>query len=211
MVEFSSGSFPTNTVCGGHPGFSVAPYARTAFTPSADFNGAITPITNGMLGTRFEINFHVGCEHPSPSSNCWIPAGGTFYDADMETGISRSTLGPSDNRRLPDGRPSLAGEQDPLAKANAAWLRSPNRWELLRYPKYVVADKGERLVWVHNDKAAPQVVRAFFQLEAGFMAYMGPGSVEGWKPTTALEKQLVKAQDTKSWWVNTQDMVITIY
>lgn len=22
MVEFSSGSFPTNTVCGGHPGFS---------------------------------------------------------------------------------------------------------------------------------------------------------------------------------------------
>ncbi|KAL9008810.1 MAG: hypothetical protein Q9173_006102 [Seirophora scorigena] len=200
-----------NNVCAGHPGFTVPARSTTSFTPSADFNGALTPITNGILGTRFEINMAVGCADPARTPNCHIPLGGTFYDASMEMGVSAATLGPRDNRRLPDGRPSLAGEQDPLAKANAAWLRSPHRWELLRYPRYLVAHRGERLVWVYSDKDAPFVVRTFFQLEAGFQAYMAPGSVEGWKPRTALEKQLTKAQDEKSVWVHTQDMVIMVY
>lgn len=151
-----------------------------------------------------------GCA--SPAANCPIPPGGTFYDASMEMGLSPATLGPLDHRPLPDGRPSLAGEQDPLAKANAAWLRSPRRWELLRYPRYLVAaHRGERLVWVYSDKEAPFVVRAFFQLEAGFQAYMAPGSVKGWKPRTALEKELTRVQDEKSVWVRTQDMVVTVY
>ena len=204
-VESSSGTFPTTTTCGGIPGLTVSPYATAHFTPSANFNGALTPIENGILGTRFEINFsdtaHPGC---------------TWYDADMELGLSPATIGPSDNRqRLNNNQrlASLAGEQDPLAKANAAWLRSPNRWRLLAYPKYIVADKGARLVWVYNDKAAPQIVQAFFQLEAGFLAYMGPGSVagQGGLPQGSLAQLLREAQDQKTWFVDTQDMTVTVY
>ncbi|KAI4139310.1 MAG: hypothetical protein L6R39_006357 [Caloplaca ligustica] len=199
------GWFPTNTVCNGHPGITVAPFASTPFYPGGNWAGALTPVLNGMLGTRFEINFNV------PSTQ-YAKAGSTWYDADMEFGISAGTIGPSDHRpRYGTNWPSLAGEADPLAKANAAWLRSPKRWELLHYPAYVVADKGSRLVWVYNDKGSPDIVRAFFQLEADFQAYMGPGSVPGVIPTTELSKQLTKSQDEKSWIVDTQDMTITIY
>ncbi|KAI4129794.1 MAG: hypothetical protein LQ338_002045 [Usnochroma carphineum] len=206
-VETSSGTFTTTTICNGFPGIAVPPSARTAFHPSLTWTGALTPILNGITGTRFELNF-------AASSTGWIPAGGTMYDADMELGISPATLGPSDHRLLPDGSPSLAGEQDPLEKATEAWLRSPNRWELLKYPKYVVAaDQGKRLAWVYNDKDAPGIVRAFFQLEAGFQAYMGAGSVAGNEAPErgSVEAQLMKAQDRMSWWVGTREMTVTIY
>lgn len=132
----------------------------------------------------------------------------------MEMGLSASTLAPTDHRPRKNNKqefPSVAGEQDPLAKANEAWRKSPNRWELLKYPRYVVADKGERLVWVYNDKQAPLIVQAFFQLEADFQAYMGPGSVEGKVPQGELGRALVRSQDLKAWFVDTQDLTVTLY
>ncbi|KAL8831769.1 MAG: hypothetical protein Q9170_005159 [Blastenia crenularia] len=200
-VESSMGWFPTTTTCSGFPGASVPAYQTNTFNPSGNWNGALTPITNGLWGTRFEINFAATPGH-------------TWYDADMELGLSASTLGPSDHRQRMNNQErlsSLAGEQDPLAKANAAWLRSPSRWELLHYPKYVVADKGERLVWVYNDKQAPQVVQQFLQLEADFQAYCGPGSVAGQGMLSGVAERLREAQDKKTWYVDTQDMTITIY
>ncbi|KAL8970259.1 MAG: hypothetical protein Q9183_001608, partial [Haloplaca sp. 2 TL-2023] len=71
-VEISTGTFPTTTVCNGTPGINVAPMENSTFYPSTNFNGAITPIRDRVLGTRFEINFS-------------DPAG-TWYDADMELG-----------------------------------------------------------------------------------------------------------------------------
>lgn len=64
---------------------------------------------------------------------------------------------------------------------------------------------------MYNDKAAPLIVQAFFQLEADFQAYMGPGSVEGRAPQGELGKALVRAQDQKAWFVDTQDMTVTVY
>ncbi|KAL8901993.1 MAG: hypothetical protein Q9207_004918 [Kuettlingeria erythrocarpa] len=133
------GSFPTNTLCSGFPGISVPAFASSTFAPSPGWAGALTLINNGLVGSRFEFSFieNDGMNKP----------GNTFYDVDMELGISAATMAPTDHRVLYDGfSQSLAGEANPLAKANEAWLRSPNRWELLHYPKYIVADKGSRLV-----------------------------------------------------------------
>ncbi|KAI4247999.1 MAG: hypothetical protein LQ352_006019 [Teloschistes flavicans] len=196
-VENSGGSFPTTTVCGGAPGINVAPMLTSNFYPSGDWNGAITPVQNGILGTRFEINFS--------------QAGTTWYDADMEMGMSGATLGPSDNRKRPNGASSLAGEQDPLAKANAAWAHIGNQAALLANPNYLTASNGH-LTHVSMDKAAPDVVQAFFQLDAGFNAYIGAGSESG-KTAAAgtLREQMNRAADEKSWAVNTQAMTITVY
>ncbi|KAL8732334.1 MAG: hypothetical protein Q9181_003991 [Wetmoreana brouardii] len=203
-VETSGGWFPTSTVCGGAPGINVAPMRTSSFSPSSNWNGAITPIRNGVLGTRFEINFS-DASHP----------GSTWYDADMELGMSGATLGPSDGRKRINGGqrlPSLAGEQDPLAKANAAWARETNKAALLANPKYLAANSNGRLTRVYHDKGAPEAVQAFFQLEADFNAYMGPGSELGKTPVAGtLREKLNKVADQKAWFVDTQQMTIAIF
>lgn len=127
-------------------------------------------------------------------------------------GISGGTLGPSDHRKRPNGLPSLAGEQDPLAKANAAWAHVSNKAAFAgKYPRYMGVSKDwKRLESVHMDKAAPQSVKVFFQLTARFNAYVVAGSVQG-KGHTGMEKALAVAADEKSWFVNTQAMTITIF
>lgn len=198
------GSFPTNTVCNGFPGISIPAFASSTFWPAPGWAGALTIITNGLVGSRYEFSFI--------EPNGLPTAGHTFYDVDMELGISAGTMGPSDHRVLTDGfSQSLAGEANPLAKANEAWLRSPNRWELLRYPKYIVADKGSRLVWVNNDKDSPTLVKAFFQLEANFNAYTNPGTDDKNPPKNNPERILQAAGDKQTFQVNTQAMTITIY
>ncbi|KAL8950476.1 MAG: hypothetical protein Q9222_003491 [Ikaeria aurantiellina] len=200
-LETSSGSFPTTTVCpGGLPGITVPASHTSVFHPSEAWNGALTPISGGA-GTRFEINFS------ADQANTW-------YDADMEMGISAGTLGPTDHRARSNGQSSLAGEQDPLGKANAAFahLDAGKKAALLKSPKYVQADASKaRLTHVSNDKAAPEAVRVFFQLDAGFMAYMGAGSVAGKTPGSKEEKEMVKAQDSKSWVVGSRDMTVTLF
>ncbi|KAL8636069.1 MAG: hypothetical protein Q9228_006498 [Teloschistes exilis] len=196
-VETSGGSFTTTTICGGAPGINVAPMKISNFYPSDNWNGAITPVRDHVVGTRFEINFS--------------QSGMTWYDADMEMGMSGGTLGPSDNRKRGNGEPSLAGEQDPLAKADAAWAHTVNQGELLAYPNYITASNGH-LTHVYMDKQAPESVQAFFQLGADFKAYMGPGSQAGkMPPQGTLAEQLIRAADQKSWTVDTQAMTMTIY
>ncbi|KAL8858675.1 MAG: hypothetical protein Q9178_004763 [Gyalolechia marmorata] len=197
-VETSSGSFPTTTVCGGAPGINVAPMKTSAFYPSDKWNGAISDFTAARgPGTRLEINFS--------------EPGRTWYDADMEFGISSATLGPTDHRKQSNGRASLAGEQDPLAKANAAWAVEKNR--VNGFPKYLTPSKdGKRLVNVYMDKNAPRAVQTFFQLTAGFQAYLVPGSVGGvQRKKGSVEKMLEVAADQKAWKVDTQAMRITIF
>ncbi|KAL8756139.1 MAG: hypothetical protein Q9199_003144 [Rusavskia elegans] len=203
-VETSTGYgwFPTTTTCGGgFPGIWVNAMQTTAFYPSAGWTGAISDFTNaGTPGTRLEINF----------SNPAL----TWYNADMEFGISSATLGPTDYRPQSNGNPSLVGEADPLAKANAAWASPQNRLWGATSRKYVTPSKdGNRLVNVYMDKNAPLVVQSFFQLAANFNAYIHHGSVPGenWA-NGSMGKQLKEAADNHSGKVDgTQDMMITIY
>ncbi|KAL8998064.1 MAG: hypothetical protein Q9169_002832 [Polycauliona sp. 2 TL-2023] len=187
------GWFPITTTCHGHPGIWINAMATAIFNPPARWNGAISDFTGaGGDGTRLEINFS---EPPK-----------TWYNADMEFGISSATLGPTDRRRRNDGRDSLVGEADPLAKANAAWPSLKDKiWD---QQKYITTSKdGKRLVNVYMDKQAPGKVQEFFQVSAGFSAYINHGSVAG-----AQSSRLQKAADEHSGKVDgTQDMTITIY
>ncbi|KAL8684933.1 MAG: hypothetical protein Q9224_006057 [Gallowayella concinna] len=199
-VESSAGHFPTNTVCGGAPGIKVARMKTFTFSPSNDWVGAITPIFKGGPGTRFEINY----SQPD----------GTWYNADMELGMSGGTLSPSDNRKRPNGLPSLAGEQDPLAKANAAWEHVSDKAAFVgKFNRYMAVSKDQkRLERVYMDKNAPNEVAVFFQLTANFNAYITSGSVHGVeKKAGSLEKSLEVAADMQSWFVNTQAMTMTIF
>ncbi|KAL8710882.1 MAG: hypothetical protein Q9220_004687 [cf. Caloplaca sp. 1 TL-2023] len=210
-IETSTGSFPTTTVCpGGLPGISVPALHTSIFSPSASWNGALTPIitypSSGHVGgTRFEINF----SSPNDGTSTW-------YDADMEMGISAATLGPTSHQPLINGqKSSLAGEADPLAKATAAFAHlSANEKQALlaQSGNYIQADATrQRVTRVWNDKQAPQAVRVFLQLKAGFMAYLGPGSVEGGKREGGVQGQMVQAQDSKSWVVGSRDMTLNVF
>ncbi|KAL8733499.1 MAG: hypothetical protein Q9166_002126 [cf. Caloplaca sp. 2 TL-2023] len=211
-VETGIGWFPTTTVCGGAPGINVAAGTTSFFHPSGNWAGAITPITRtGALGTRLELNFgktginQQGVQQPV-----------TWYDADMELGMSGVTLGPSDGRKQSNGRDSLAGELDPLAKANAAWMQEKDwgfKSALWNFPQYVSASPDKRrLTYVYMDKGAPEIVRVFFQLTAKFNAYIVPGSVPGvYHIPGSLGHRLAATADDKSWQVFTQAMTITVF
>ncbi|KAL8838156.1 MAG: hypothetical protein Q9176_005239 [Flavoplaca citrina] len=198
------GWFPTTTICGDRPdirgpGIWVNPGQTTNFYPSARWTGAISDYTNaGTAGSRYEINFSA------------LP-GGTWFDVDMEFGITSSTLGPTNHKPLSNGKPSLTGEPDPLGKANAAW-KAGNR--LYGMSKYITPSQDfSRLVNVYMDKEAPEAVREFFQLRALFAAFMHPGSVQGVvNAPGSRAKALEMAADKKNMVMeDTQDMTITIY
>ncbi|KAL9636760.1 MAG: hypothetical protein Q9204_002133 [Flavoplaca sp. TL-2023a] len=203
------GWFHTTTMCGDRPeirgpGIWVSPGQTTNFYPTDGWNGAISDYTNaGTPGSRYEINFSV---------KPWE----TWFDVDMERGITSGTLGPTDGRRQSNGNPSLAGEVDPLAKANAAWMLGSNNgnYKVMGLSKYITPSQDfSRLVNVYMDLNAPPEVRKFFQLKAKFAAFMFPGSVMGvYHEVGSLGKQLEQMADHQ---VNViqgpQDMTITIY
>ena len=153
-----STAFNTCTGC-----ISVPAGATVKFHPGVRFNGAITS-SNG--GVRHEINFG------DPTK--------TFYDADMQYSIGDATVGPTNNQPTIDGRPSLSGEQDSLAKANAGWKTINNNraaQQALLATGYVTGTAGGSLTAVKNDINSPLSVIAFFQITAQFNAYIGTGSV----------------------------------
>ncbi|MCJ1454309.1 hypothetical protein MMC28_004662 [Mycoblastus sanguinarius] len=196
-VEFSSGLFPTDTTCDSSPGFVVKAGQTVSLHTGAGFNGAITAIINNVKGIRNEINFAAA-------------PGGTWYDTDYELGMSDGTLGPADGRQRSNGGQrfsSLSGEQNTLAKANAAWPETTNKAELTTYNSYIAQGSDGKLVHVYMDGNAPEVVTEFFQLTANFTAYIGPGSVSG-APSTG---EMTTAANMKSWIVDTQVMEITAY
>ncbi|KAL8657087.1 MAG: hypothetical protein Q9226_002262 [Calogaya cf. arnoldii] len=186
------GWFPTTTTCGGSPGIWVNARQTTVFHPSEGWNGAISDFTNaGTPGTRLEINFS--------------KPGQTWYNADMEFGISSATLGPTDHRPKWEGlgrKNSLVGEQNPLAKANAAWADGTNRVLAPYAKKYLTPSKD-------GNKLPP--LQKFFQLVAHFHAYMNPGSVVGQNPKGKVKKLKEVADNASGKVDGTQDMTITIY
>ncbi|MCJ1465933.1 hypothetical protein MMC07_004552 [Pseudocyphellaria aurata] len=156
------------------------------------FNGALT--ANQHTGTRHEFNF------ASTPGSAW-------YDDDMERGMSDETLGPSDNRPKNGGTESgVVGEQDTLAKANAAWQQtdSDNQQALLD-SGYFGGDK-QQLTMVRMDANAPDLVVNWLQMDAKFNAYIGAGSVVG-KSATAV----TAVSDKQTSFVDTNKMTITIY
>ncbi|KAL8807251.1 MAG: hypothetical protein Q9200_004727 [Gallowayella weberi] len=105
------------------------------------------------------------------------------------------------------------GEPDPLAKANAAWAREKDlgyKWLLWESPQYIrVSEDKMRLTYVHMDQNAPTWVRAFFQLKAGFNAYVHP---EPDLQRTGLDLALQQAADDKARkWDGYAAMTITIF
>lgn len=200
-VELSSGTFPSSSTCGptSEPGLSV-PAAKTTVVPlDPSFNGALTAWINDgkKRGARYEINFAAS------------PAGSTWYDADYQLGMSDGTISPLDNRKLANGQSSISGEPDTLAKANAAWPHTNNKDALLAYPDYLRqgGDDG-KLEYVYCDAGAPAVVIDFFQVTAGFEAYVDAGSVAGVSPSDAAA---VKMADEKSLEVDMQNMLIVAH
>ena len=205
-VEFTSGNFQTTTTCDSSPGFIVSAGQTMIVHPGADFNGAITAIlNNNVKGARHELNF------ASPLYGM----SGTWYDVDYQLGMSDSTLGPADGQpRNINGHqlPSLSGESNTLAKANAAWPQTSNQPQLLGSPDYIQQDPNGQLTFVYMDSNAPAEVVEFFQLTANFTAYCGPGSVADVAvPTGTVQSDMVGAADEKSWWVGTQNMQIVAY
>ena len=202
-VEYSRGSLPTNFICDSQPGLFINATQNVTLQPTPDFDGAITAMTmNGAKGARHEINYVTA---PDGSGHTW-------YDIDYEMGISNSTLGPMDHRNRTNGRPSLAGERNCLAKANAAWVRLDDKSALLPHYYYLDHRATGNLSIIRMDKKAPFAVMEFFQMEANFTGYMGAGSVDGVVVNPdSREGKLVSVQDRESREVDTQDMVITAY
>ena len=196
-VELSSGTLPTQpgVTCDSSPGLIVNAGKILTINPWPDFNGAITAMTNGIKGGRYEINFAV------------MP-GSTWYDVDFQLGMSNGTLGPTSHQPLSNGHNSLSGEQDCLAKANAAWPSTTNKADLLANPGYLKQGPDGKLTYVHMDAHAPQVVVDFFQVQAEFTAYIDAGSVAGMAPN---DFGAVRAADEMSWQVSTDDMEIIAY
>ena len=196
-VEFSSGNFPTTTVCDSSPGVLAKASQSVSIHPGANFNGALTAILTGEVkGARHEINFSGG-------STC-------FYDVDYQLGMSNSTLGPADHRpRMGTSLSAMNGEQDTLAKANAAWPHTPNQAILLQNQRYLRQGPDGKLNHVYMDADAPEIVAQFFQITAEFTAYVGAGSVAGYVVAAGtVQSEMVKAADEKSWEVDTLQMEI---
>ena len=200
-IEFTSGTFPTSTTCDSSPGILVHSSQNISLHTGPNFNGALTAmLSDGTKGARHEINFDV-----DGGKSC-------FYDVDFQLGMSDGTLGPADHRPKMGGGSGVSGEQDTLAKANAAWGHTSNQAALLQNDKYIQQGPDGKLTKVYMDADAPEVVAEFFQITAEFTAYIGAGSVAGVAvaPGT-VQSQMNKAADEKSWQVDTVQMEILAY
>ncbi len=179
------------------PMATVLPGQTVHFHVGPGFIGAFTGAKGA--GTRFEVNFR----GDSPG------AYKTWYNSDMEFGMSNTTMGPASGSKQIDGNDSLAGEQDCLAKANSAWgsLDAAAQQSLLD-TGYLEGSTGGNgaLTAVHMDKQASEDVIIFFQNIAQMNAYVMPGSVAG-KPVGVT----AAVADTFSWSVATNELTITGY
>lgn len=194
MVELSSGTFPNTTYCYLNDGILISAGQITVI-PLSSFVGALTAWIDGIRGARYEINFD-------------SKDGSTWYDVDYQLGMSDTTFGPLDGRLTARGEPSLAGEPDTLAKANAAWSQTENKADLIEHPYFVQQGPDGKLNHVYCDAGAPDEVIHFFQVTAQFTAYVHCGSVPG---VTPKDPEAAARADTFSWRVWTQDMIIVAY
>lgn len=225
-MEYSNGTgaFPNTTVCGAAQGPKIGGFwlnsgqtwdTKAIGSDGENFNGAITAVleNNTVWAARNEINL-------LDSSIAW-------YDVDYQYGISGSTCGPANDSSR------LSGERDPLGTANRAWgtLNQTTKNQLLAFPKYLREGENGSLTYINMDLAAwpylppgvapgsdtplnPETlaVLTFFQLTAGFNAYMSPGSVEGmdW-PDNTIQKDLVGNADRQTRNVSADHFFITSY
>ena len=161
-----------------------------AFHPGLGFNGALT--RNNHQGSRHEINFEPGI---------------TWYDVDMEKGMSDETLGPTDvHMKTNKGGNPISGETNTLAKANAAWKKAHAQTKQALLRTGYLEGNEQRLARVRMDEGAPASVIDWLQLDADFNAYVSCGSVSG-KPSTPASRKA----DTKPLDVATNKMTITLY
>ncbi|KAL9585757.1 MAG: hypothetical protein Q9212_001341 [Teloschistes hypoglaucus] len=182
---------------GALPMATVLPGQEVKFQLGKGFIGAFTG--NSGEGTRFEVNFR----GDSPGEYK------TWYNSDMQFGMSNTTMGPTSGNKQINGLDSLAGEQDCLAKANSIWGEvDVASQQLLLDTGYLEGTTGPDgvLTAVHMDKQAGPEVVEFFQNKALFNAYVSPGSVAG-KPTS----KAAAAANMFSWSVSTTELTITGY
>ena len=213
-VEYSSGTgaFPNETACGAIgaevAGFVLDPGKSRGFKATGSdgqlFNGAITAMLNDKAntGARNEINF----------LNPAMP----FWDVDYQYGISDGTCGPPNSTHL-------SGERDTLGKANKAWqtLDQTTKTHLLGFPQYLKQDASGSLTYINMGpeawengawaNTALDLIR-FFQVTAGFKAYVSPGSVAGqtW-PENSPQQELVDLANQQTLSASTDTLLVTSY
>lgn len=164
--------------------------ATVDFHPGIGFIGAFSDLQGS--GTRHELNFR------DPAV--------TWYNADMQFGMSNSTLGTTDGSKQNNGNDALTGEQDCLAKANAAWsdLDAATKTDLMNSGFLEGSMDGLTAVSMAQD--APASVTRFYQLTAEYNAYIVAGSVAGVKSDA-----VAAAADKSTLSVATNKLTITAY
>ncbi|TKA58693.1 hypothetical protein B0A49_12491 [Cryomyces minteri] len=193
-VETSS-SCPPSVYQGGH--FTVGAGQTTNFHPGASWIGAISD--KAGKGTRFEPNFG--------------SAGVTWYDADMEIGMSDAVIAPV------DGSGPLAGEKDTLSTANAVWSSVDSATKSTLLSSGYIFGSTNSLTSVYMDTGAKKTAAGatainFLQVTAKFNAYVTCGSVGGTDVMVLNGVDLTKANqiaDTMSKRATSQHMVLTVY
>lgn len=117
--------------------------------------------------------------------------------------------------RGPPNSGHLSGERDTIGKANKAWQTLTRRQKrvLLRFPKYLRQGASGNLTYINMSieawpSLAPEVIR-FFQVTAGFRAYLSPGG-ETW-PTNSIQEELVGWANNQSLSAPTDQIVIISY
>lgn len=175
------------------PSLTIPAGSTVNFHPGVGFIGAFSGL-NGA-GTRHEVNFR-------DSSITW-------YNADMQFGMSNSTFGTTDGSKRIDGGDPLTGEQDCLAKANAAWssVDEATQQSLLD-TGFLEGSTGSNgaLTAVSMGTTAPAHVVNFYQLTAEFNSYVDAGSLAG-VSTSAV----AAAADKSTLSVATNKLTITAY
>lgn len=168
VVQGNSDNPPTAYGAGMSPIPSITVPAGSAvnFHPGIGFIGAISGMDGS--GTRHEVNFR--------------DTSVTWYNADMEFGMSNSTFGTTDGSKRIDGGDSLTGEQDCLAKANAAWGSVDiNIQQGLLASGFLEGSTGPNgaLTAVSMGREATADVVNFYQLTAEFNSYVDAGAIIG--------------------------------
>ncbi|KAL8747383.1 MAG: hypothetical protein Q9190_000729 [Brigantiaea leucoxantha] len=179
------------------PMITAQPQQTVDFFPGPGFIGAIG--AKAGAGTRFEVNFR----GDSPG------AYKTWFNSDMQFGMSNTTMEPTHGDKQINGQNAIAGEQDCLAVANAAWgdVDTAFQQQLLDtgYLEGFTGGNGA-LTAVHMDSNADLMVVEFFQMTAHMNAYLNSGSVAG-----EATSRIASTADSFSWSVETNELTITGY
>jgi len=175
------------------PSLTVPAGSIVRFHPGVGFTGAFSDMEGS--GTRHEVNFR------DPSV--------TWYNADMQYGMSNSTFGTTDGSKLINGGNSTTGEPDCLGKANAAWgsVDANTQQALLNsgFVKGATGGSGGLTAVSMGPEATAEVVK-FFQMKAAFNSYVHPGSIDGVQSDAVAD-----AADKKTLSVKTNQLTITAF